>query len=233
MTCTNEGLMFGFTPKAGCSSVTKLFLSLIDHPNSTEFRKWPHPTRKAYQKQHPTHLKDWFDKRILKLKFVRNPFDRAVSSYLHVAKHSKLGSHLTESSGQQGIQNWTFQDFVYRLNKINLLAANPHYGPQTWPMEGRIFKFDKIIKIESLREGLIQVENELGRSLSADDSLFKSRHHTSRQRNITLFCGDVSYQELIHNGIPESRNFYNQDLKEVVYQLYKTDIDRFGYIAPT
>lgn len=232
LTCRENKLMFGFTAKAGCSSVTKLFLSLIDHPNSIEFRKWPHPIRQAYQKQRPTRLKDWFDKRILKLKFVRNPFDRAVSSYLHVAKHAKLGSHLAATSGQKGIENWTFEDFIDRLSDINLYAANPHYGPQTWSMENRIFKFDKIIKIETLRDDLLQVENEFGRSFSIDDSLFTSRHHTARRQNLTSFCGDVPYAELLSNGIPASEHFYNHDLTRKVYKLYKRDVDRFGYPLP-
>lgn len=232
MTSVPHGIMFGFTPKAGCSVVAKLFLSSIGHENSRHFFKWPHPVRKAYQESNPTKLTAWLDPEILKLKFVRNPYERAVSSYIHVLKHGRLADHLLARPDDPPAKMWSFNDFLDRLFDINLFASNDHYMPQTWMLERSVFRFDRVIKIEHMHDELALVEKDFGRRLVIDDRILKSRHHTHRDESHQFFCGDHSFSDLLETGLPPSDNFYSAEIIKKIERLYKRDVSVLGYPAP-
>lgn len=232
MTSATHGIMFGFTPKAGCSAVAKLFLSSIGHENSEQYLKWPHPDRIAYQRANPTQFADWRNPSILKLKFVRNPYERAVSSYIHVLKHPRLVDHLLARPDDPPAEMWSFNDFLDRLSDINLFASNPHYMPQTWTLERSVFRFDRVIKIEHMHDELALVEKDFGRNLVIDDSILKSRHHTKRDESHQFFCGEHSFSDLLETGLPPSDNFYSAEIIKKIQRLYKRDVAVLGYPTP-
>ena len=87
----NNKFIFLWTPKAGCTTVTKLVfgaMGILDEANA--YGEWVHTYRSEV---FSIKYRDWvatekqlLDENYIKMKIVRNPYLRAVSSYLSANK---------------------------------------------------------------------------------------------------------------------------------------------------
>jgi hypothetical protein len=58
---------------------------------------------------------------------------------------------------------------------------------------------------------------------------YTSQHHAKRRDDITYFVGDIKLND-IHGKVPASyKYFYDDEIKEMVYTYYKTDIEKYNY----
>ncbi len=82
--------MMGWTPKCACTTACKMFfhhLGLLEE--ALEFHEFIHQYRqRVYEPKHQVLTNYFHDKDMFKFKVVRDPYRRAVSSYVHYMRDS-------------------------------------------------------------------------------------------------------------------------------------------------
>jgi hypothetical protein len=213
----NNNIFIEYSAKSNCTVICKMFfdyIGLLD--DALKYNPWIHEYENhVYKKINP--IPSILPKNILKLKFVRNPYSRAVSSYLHCLKH-KL-------SGQQ---NESFCEFLSKLKK---LPYDIHFAYQCNDSYSEN-NFDKIIKIENLSNEIIEINNKHNIKLNSN---FTSNHFFTKKNNNSckLFVGDLSFNDIDkfikNNKLPPYYCFYNDKIKLLVEDYYHNDIINLDY----
>ena len=225
LVCRERRILIGFTPKAGCSFASKVFFHNAAQHNEDRYLEWPHTYRIEYQYQRPVRLADWFNRGITKIKFVRNPFARAVSGYFQ-AMRTRLNPAIASSVGQERV-NWCFEEYLDWLSQTHLDLTNPHFCPQKYWGEGRLFRYDLCIKIEEAIDGLQLAD---GRLLRMPCHLNHSKHHAQRKPR-PGYAGATVYSALKdhEHSFPDWISFYNNDSVKRVVDFYRRDFAEYGY----
>jgi hypothetical protein len=226
------GLMF--SPKAGCTFAVRWFFAQTKllpaaefyHPFVHRYRQRVFYTSEGYRPEHVA------DPSVRVVKFVRNPFDRAVSSYVHAVRRGYENARLAKFLGRpvgEG-QGYSFREFVRYLGTLNLEGCDPHHRLQEHPLEREgLVRPTHVIKIEESRTSLPRLEQELGLPVSDFEYVLASHHHTTRDQT-TGFCGDHPFLLGTEAGIvPENRWFYDAELRARVAELYRADFAACGY----
>ena len=151
-------------------------------------------------------------KEYFKIGFVRNPWDRFVSSYYYLKKGGMNNEY--DLSMQEKLKRFNeFEDFVFELlydSKFrNEILKEIHFSTQySWLMnlEGEI-EMDYIGRFENLEEGFLLLKEKLGRN-SAELKKYNSSKHKP-------------YWE-----------YYTKEMVEAVRNIYAKDIDTFNYSFP-
>ncbi|MCK7591244.1 sulfotransferase family protein [Subsaxibacter sp. CAU 1640] len=147
----------------------------------------------------------------LKFTFVRNPYARIVSAYLMFTRGSKWGKIFPQ-----------FEDFVMYLKWSDVHGHTvPYEVPTDVYVKGidnilhhcsgftnpkyRLNEMDYIGKIETMQEDLQQIATLLNIDMTA-------LPHKNKSKN------SYNYQD-----------FYTDHTKNIIGDLYKEDIERFGY----
>jgi hypothetical protein len=168
------------------------------------------------------------------IKFVRNPYQRAVGSFLHFVKtHGAkdfhrpfdefLGRDLDDPPGVK------FSEFVAYLETVDLANCDIHFRFQEHPLEREgLLKANYAIHLEDIDEKLPALERKLGLPVSPLDALGQSHHHTLRNSS-REFCGDSYLMISEDDSYPPFECFYDEDLKQRVARLYQRDFERYGF----
>ncbi len=216
-----------FSPKAGTTFAVKWFFfqeGVLDE--ALAYAKWPHPYRQEVFYQRPDYVKKLaavpsLGPRVVK--FVRDPYDRAVSSYLHFCELSQrddpiqaravladIGDHLGRRVGIES--SFTFREFVSYLASIDLHVANVHFRTQVSPCErDGLLQEMRIVKIEESRDELPRLEADLGLKPSDYEELRSSPHHTTRA-DLPGFFGDTEFGLARDVPTPRTASFYDEAL---------------------
>jgi hypothetical protein len=230
-----KNILFGFTPKAGCTGISKLFFNHIGEiEKAMSFGALTHQYRKIYSQTNPVKFEHFNSKKIVKLKFVRNPYTRAVSSYFHLIKNRVYAEEIINFIGVKSIDEISFNMFLSFLATQNLKRCDPHIGMQFLPGENQLFFFDEIIKIEELEERLDSINKKYKIKIAFPLNLKKSNHHLKKIQTTELFVGDFPSTYFINGdtqklAIPNYKFFYNDEIKNKVENLYKLDFDAYKY----
>ena len=140
-----------------------------------------------------------------KFAFIRNPWDRLVSAY-HFLKGGGYGT---------GDKNWferelasyrDFEDFVHKWLRIENIHKHIHFIPQTEFLEDENnsgIKVDYIGFYENIDDDFNYIATRIG-------------------VDCTLKKGNVSSHE-------SYRDYYCASTRDIVREVYRTDIERFGY----
>ena len=205
-----------WSAKSGCTIICKMFfdyMDLLDEYNKNS--NWIHNSRPIYYKDYGiVNEKLLFSNEYLKIKFVRNPYSRAVSSFIHVMK-TKLKEKFNN-------EDMSFHTFLLKLQskKYNDI----HYNLQMIKEEKNINIFDKVIKIENLNDEVNKLNNKYKINLNSN---FSSFHHNKKETKINkIFCY-TKYSEI--KDIPNYKFFYNKKIINLVYKIYKEDIHKYNY----
>lgn len=199
-----------WAPKAGCTVVCKIFFDYMDElEKSLKYDDWIHNLRpKYYKKYGKVDEKLLLSNNFIKIKFVRNPYSRAVSSYIHVMK-----THLKNNFNNEDMSFYTFLLYLEKKN----YPSDPHYAMQMCCLE-KEDTFDHIIKIENLEKEIKNL-NKLY-NLNYD---FSSSHHVIKHTS-NINVSNVKFSQI--SNTPTYNNFYDKNL---VFKLYKDDIIRYNY----
>jgi len=226
-----------WSPKAACTTViTWAFQHNGLLKEALAFSPWIHRYRlRDYQKteRYLDRLRHLNAHSRYVVKVVRNPFERAVSSYVHAFRHDYEDTALREML-QRPVdrqQRFSFREFVRLLERSNLNRCNPHHRVQSTPLERHVLfglTPHRTIKIE---DGLEQALGEIERQFNLprtdfDDPVFRSHHHTSRATTAELAADRTDLWEPV---LPPASAFYDDDLVARVAQLYAEDFRRYGY----
>ena len=211
-------IIFQLTEKAGCTIITKMFFYQLGILKTAQkYHPWIHNYKwKIFIPKHVVYNKDLLNPEFRSFKFVRNPYNRAVSSYLHLPKIKDY-------------QNLDISFFEF-LKKIGRgIIRNSHWKLQKIkPLEDSYPKiWTKVIKIEELDKGLKKIKKITGIQYS---NKFNSNHHQKIDSKNHQFVGKTK-RSLI-KSIPPYQYFYDSQIRTHVEHIYKDDIKTYGYQYP-
>jgi hypothetical protein len=231
----NLAVMWSY--KAACTTVIKwVFQQNGLLPEAMAYNSWVHKYRlRQYQKseRYLSRLKRFSSGAFDVVKVVRDPLDRAVSSYIHAYRHGYDDEAIAKIVQRplSRRQRFSFREFVTYLEQSDLLYCDPHHRMQVAPIERHVLfrtRPSKIIKIEQgLNAALSELERGLG--LPATDfanAVFESDHHTVRTAETGLAA------DLVHiprDAVPPAAMFYDRELAAKVARLYAEDFSHYGY----
>jgi hypothetical protein len=217
---THISLKYGyvyFQVSKAASSTVKYYLQLIEVKNTGRVvldvnnrNLSPHIWPSQLKQSHFLSLmnKDSFKK----VAFVRNPYERVLSCYLHRIKKAcdspSSKSFYRFTKGRYGF-DVSFPDFVRVISSQSTKEQDSHWRVQSDEIYYDKFKkFDFIGKFERLNEDL--------------------------PRLIRLLARDEI--EVTENMSPEVTNadsklhdYYTAELRSLIYQRYRVDFENFGY----
>lgn len=86
-----------------------------------------------------------------------------------------------------------------------------------------------MVKLEESLHILPSIEQAWNLRQAPLGKLSKSGHHTRRSAEIE----EAWHHRLKRNQqvFPHTESFYNQELKDLVYELYKVDFEKYGYVG--
>lgn len=227
----NPGVAFYWSPKSGCSVVAKMFLEYTSfiQPDVPIIRQ-----RELYCKHIETTYKDktyWCNQHVsvynnyLKLQLVRNPYSRAISSYIKFLDMYKNNIALS------------FQSYLQLILTGKLLEH--HMLPQYMIDKNLI---DYILKLENIAQDVHYICNQYNvcfNYTTEQVELTYTRFHANNMHDncsSTVFKIDNTgriwntYRQMY--GMPEYKYFYNSYCKKMVEDIYGYDIEIFNYSFP-
>lgn len=218
-------LLIDWKEKSGCTTIIKMvfrYLGILD--DALNYNDWVHKYRmevfyKKYNKVNSLNISEGDYKNFSKIKFVRNPYTRAVSSYLHVMDNLEKYKNIYKNA----FSDMSFFNFLKKIKDIK--KPNGHWQKQSRRIEKQnINFFDKIIKIEEIEKEIEEVNKIYNTSFIYNRN---SSHHTKKSDNID-FVGNIKYS-IIKNNIPDYIYFYNNKIKNMVDIIYGDDIKIYKY----
>lgn len=145
-------------------------------------------------------------KNSFKFGFVRNPWDRLVSSYHYQIE--KKSNRINENEWREFMRNFSsFEDFVTRWVNEENIYRHILYVPQVHFIKNKhgLNGLDFTGRFENL----------------ADDFAF-----VSRQLNIQ----NIMLKHQNKSSRTDYRNYYNDKTAEIVARAYRSDIESLGYV---
>jgi hypothetical protein len=165
--------------------------------------------------------------------FVRNPWARVVSAYLNKFLSVNCTSVVVLQRLRGGRwRRWerpqtdiTFREFVEFLAQHDPHKYDEHWRPQSMFLKDQ--RLDFLGRFENLTADFAWVQQQLGIDIPLP-------HHNvtdyARQDRGGEIVAHVPPDELRQRGpFPSYRWFYTPRLRDLVAQIYATDIERFGY----
>tara|TARA_Y100000034_G_C6881793_1_gene404194 strand:- start:888 stop:1709 length:822 start_codon:yes stop_codon:yes gene_type:complete len=203
-------------------------------------------------KRNPKEFDEWWDKltdekinNCFTFTFVRNPFDRALSAFSHIILEEVLQSHydtgLPHKSGGRGLLNFDqvymiFSLFINRiLQTYDINKKSVHWMPQHFfvECEGESI-VDFVGRYEDLKIDWKYVANKLQIS---EELPFWPSSNTQKEvegkghghiHGLGYSFGDPVTREQLQK-LHWSRYYIDDKLINIVLEVYRKDIDIFGY----
>lgn len=247
-------LVLLFTEKSGCTSLTKWFLFHVGKlQEATDYHPWIHRYRtsvlsrqEGYHKEAMRLLRER-EKPVVKL--VRNPYSRAVSSFLStlnnghgptpknwaheliVAARANAGKPVGDGSAI------SFHDFLafVAANGSERQQINGHVARQHTAGEERFGA--RIIKLEQFAVDISQLESEYGLAQSPLDLITRSQHHRSANQNgatAPVWSPDLEItteqvRQFRKGGTPSYDTLYDDECRRLVRESFAADFEAYGY----
>ncbi len=231
-----------WSAKSGSAFILKWYLYQLDLlEKAKEHSVWIHDYRKVLN-AHPENNKNLRSlltkaKNYHIIKLVRNPFTRAVSSYVQFLdflgyKFPNATNFISDQGNLELKTKYSFEEFLDKLLVENIRKVNVHWRCQTHPTERRnILKVNRIIKLENVSEEIKKLEVDLDLKPSNLSDFATSFHHINKSKELAKseFIGNTPLDISIRSNSPGYECFYNEDLKQKVLELYKEDFERYNY----
>ncbi|HUF45236.1 MAG TPA: sulfotransferase family 2 domain-containing protein [Aestuariivirgaceae bacterium] len=244
-------LVLLFNEKAGCTSLTKWFLFHVGKlDEATRFHPWVHRYRTKVLCRQPGYR--WQALRALVLpakpivKLVRNPYDRAVSSFLstlnnaHGANGKRWARELVAAARAHAgkpaadMPALSFRDFLRFLaaNGTERGLLNGHVARQH--VRGEERRIDRIIKLERFGEEIRQIESAYKLAQSPPDLITFSRHHRSAVHSGAVALAsrpdlEITSEQVRQGAIPAYDTLYDEETRRLVRQCFAADFEAYGY----
>jgi hypothetical protein len=201
-------LICSVSEKCNSVGVGKMFLEYIGElQKALDYHPWIHRyLHNVYMPKHrfPNHS---LLSHYTKIKFVRCPYDRFVSIFLHMLKH-KI------------IQNISFRQFVKTFHQLRRkhVTLSSHSHVQT-----DHFHWDYIVHIENMNNEVNQSElKEFKFNVSHTSSHWSRPSHKGSDQCVS----DVTRYEDLRVAYP---CFYDKEIRKNVEKYYRHDLENFGY----
>lgn len=209
----NKKIIIDWSAKAGCTNIVTMFFKYIDLYKNFNLKN-PiniHDERLEYLKRNVVNDIIILDNKYLKIKFVRNPYTRAISSYIHYVIFYNDNTI-------------SFFQFLNNLNS-NKYKYDIHYASQHHLLEKKQKIYNEIIKIENIESEIERINKKYNINLEYDSV---SNHHSIKKLDEKKYLGYIKYSDI--KNIPSYRYFYDDErIKQLVYEIYKIDINLYNY----
>ena len=224
-------LIMLWSPKAACTTACIMMfrhMGLLE--DALKYSKWIHKYRCDifYHEHGFVNINDHLlSKKYFVFKVIRNPYDRAVSSYLMLIKMTP----------KEKLKKISFEDFLKHIkinsgifidnNEIDHYITS-HICPQYVENEEKYI--NKYVRIENGKRDINEI-NKL-RNINLDINIENKDllpHHAQRSKTSNKrYLGNVPFDELPY--IPASyKCFYNKLTKKLVEEIYADDIINYKY----
>ena len=242
---SNRKILMEFTPKAACTLAVSMFLKSVGFHMNVHYNIWPHNFRERYfyPRCGEANACVYLDPTWYRFKVVRNPYDRAVSSYIHLCRFPEIGAGVFDSGL---IPTLSFERFLEILLSLPVATiedlASGHLGYQSTAYERQIFYdnlrgakpkrilFHRIVKAETLQEDLDKYVN--AETNSTFQPFYRGEHLVHRSNEQKEYVGDVEWN-LLKAKIPKDYGtFYNEYSKDLVSQIFYWDLKLYNYTFP-
>lgn len=216
-------IIFGWTPKCGCSHIKKMFGYLrTDNINS-----------KIHIPSENGHLPNNMDNYTTIL-IIRNPYEKVISGFLD--KYNPNGSFRHKWTNN----NLVFSKFVDELviKNWNLIDKH-HFLPQVAEHfnKSNILK-SKYLKIYDIKNiDYSYIEKLYNKKIPEFVLNYKGGHERNATNILEEYVYDLDINLYYKNNVP-LKYFYNEDIKNKVSNFYKDDIlflkeSGFDYVEET
>lgn len=233
-----------WSPKAACTPLLIWFLYHIGKLEAARaFSSWPHDyenavlkARRGYRAE-AAHAVAGRDRLVIKL--VRNPFRRAVSSFLLLTEGiARKPDHFAYDAWRsmrerfyhdpQSERGVSFRQFLYWLEQQSATgeALNYHFAPQ-YALNEELF-VARNLHAEALVDELRRLERELDLS-PAPPEIFAKTSHAKRYGAASMPAVDMELREGDTGNFPDWRAFYDIDTAYMVHRFYRADFLAYGY----
>ncbi len=241
-------LVVSFSPKAGCTTVLKWFLqqnNLLE--DAYAYSNWVHDYREQI-----LYKNDMYKEECLKIftnnpdayyiiKVIRNPIDRAVSSYIH---YLRWGGITKDWAAVREIDNWKrlnglntqkglsfnqFLTFIVFANRSDIYL-DPHFSFQFDAIQDE--KVDIFIPLEKLQNQLSTLEKRFFLK-SIDISLISESIHNNKPSSTSKWPEGASFFPADHNfqevwGVPAKECFLDKETISLIKRAYWRDIQAYS-----
>jgi hypothetical protein len=226
-----------FSPKSACTNVAIWFFHhLVGAATVRAYNDWPHRYRKrvyypsdAYRKARAVDLTGF---RVIRV--IRDPFDRAASTYRHVLRTTLAETQIARALGEPDMlrKGLSFERYLTFLEQIDLKTCDPHFRPQRHPLED-VLPVDYLINIskEDLWTRLGGIERELGLppSGAAVTDWMRSLDEGRRPSPVLADAADadmlvLTKREARKGPWPRSKDLLTPRARERLARLYDVDI---------
>ena len=248
----DKQFLFGHSYRGGSSLVTRILFKCFNVDT-----RGVRPEKYRDEVYNPQLLQDISESEMLsilkspqftRIKFVRCPYRRAVSSYLYCMGKEMEGESArirplrsTDKRLQGGAPIFiSFLQFLHYLSKIDLeaYACDNHFAKQFLYFENKLMRYDYICKMENLGTELPLLNQHFSFAAESgfeDEKRSLSSHHLQFRSDVNECVDEWNYLKLIHlpeHGqmkLPHYKYFYSPRTKALVDRLYKDDISNYGY----
>jgi hypothetical protein len=215
--------------KAGCTAVKRWYLNTIglDYKNLNPHKHLiSHPTYGGDPRFYANRQQLFGEFRnYYKFIVCRNPWARIVSYY----KNKKIQVGWKNKTWPIDIrirdlnsENFTFEELVKFVDKTPDPYLEQHLKSQTSDLGG--IEFHKIVKLENFSEDMGSI---------CDLLKINQRNFENTNKNLLttggITCYNMKPNEFSDKFMPSYKNFYNDELKEIVNNKFKYDVEFFNY----
>lgn len=220
----NDNILMTVSAKAGCTVIYRMifdFLGLTEEVKQINSNRYapdhPHIYRLVKFNKTPNYITNFSNIKETDyiVKIVRNPYHRAVSSFIHLIRLSYAPYFHGDMS---------FVDFINKINQMNR-NVDHHAKPQISNFEkANPNRINRIIKLENLQEEIEQLNKDFNLNLSFKT---ESPHHIKKDVEFKEFVGRTPHHQI--KNVPEYKYFYDDEIKQLVTNTFKEDIELYGY----
>lgn len=227
-------LVFFWSPKSGCTSLIKWYFFQIGLlQEAMDYNPWIHFYRvEVYEKQEyykPKIVKQLLDGNKHVFKLIRNPYTRAVSSFLAVIQDKQLRSLVFQRDIPNGL---SFKQFLYHVKNIGVTRdLIDHHIAQQYVEEEEFF-IKHYIRLEDFSAEIRDIEKKYNLLKSPLLNIIKSDHHTAQNMNDKskqVFADVKMFPGTLSKPLPHYRNFYDDETRDLVRELFEKDFEKYSY----
>ncbi|MGQ4706058.1 sulfotransferase family 2 domain-containing protein [Bacillus thuringiensis] len=236
-------LILFWSQKSGCTSLALWFFyqinlletALNNHSDLGYIHNYEYTIYKAhpmYQKQLISALQT---KQKNTYKLVRNPYKRAVSSFIFFIPFFEIQHPHWRPikkflyKNENGDKGFSFKQFLYYLlhNKETNIDVDPHYAQQYIPGEEQFVT--NYIYLEKFNMTIRALEMKYNLQHSPLHTLIKSKHHQSDKMSYEGNYADIDITDPLFPKFPTYKSFYDKETLELVHSIYHQDFTTYKY----
>lgn len=229
-----------FSQKSACTSTVIWYLHQLGHAKAArDFHHWPH--NYLYRILHYSQLyRDAYALDLSKftvVRIVRDPFERAVSSFRHALRHGYSDADIAKRLGYRDIagKGLSFSTFLDFLEQVDLTTCDRHFCLQRHPIEDKLPVHHLInVTTQDLFTRLNEVEAAVGLPLSnmaADPWIKQLRGHHRPKKEVAgaedLYTRLFTRQQAGRGPWPRHEALLPPQARERIARLYATDIKSY------